>query len=215
MVYGGTLKVVLVLPEIPAVDQLHCRICHGYIRRRERRRRHPRRHDEFFAGFFLHTSIRLHHSQQPLPGQWVPSDGSHRRVVPDSLVEIVFLSQGVQVLGDVFATDIFLSCRGTVFERVRRDLESANGVVGHHTTIDAGARPSSAEVGAGLQDEEGMGRVDGEVGLCGNEAKPTCRVLEIGAETGGRVAGTLPAPTIITFGMTYVGWLLVGIYQTD
>lgn len=55
-----------------------------------------------------------------------------------------------------------------------------------------------------------MGRVDGEVGLCGNEAKPTCRVLEIGAETGGRVAGTLPAPTIITFGMTYVGWLLVG-----
>lgn len=79
----------------------------------------------------------------------------------------------MEVLGDVLAADIPFSRRGAVSERMGRDLEGTNGVVGHHTTVDAGARPGATEGGARLEDEEGVGGVDGKVGLCGNEAKPT------------------------------------------
>lgn len=106
----------------------------------------------------------------------------------------------MQVFGDVFAADIVLGSRGTVSERVGRYLEGTDGIVGYHATVYAGTRPGTTKDGAGLEDDESVSGVDGEVCLCSNEAEPAygdvridC-IVEIEAEA-------LPAPTTITFGM--------------
>lgn len=85
----------------------------------------------------------------------------------------------MQVLSDVFAADVVFGGRRAVSERVGRYLKGADGVVGYHVTVYAGTRPGTTKGGAGLEDDESVGRVDGEVGLCGNEAEPAYRDVRV------------------------------------
>lgn len=66
------------------------------------------------------------------------------------LVEIVLFCQLVKILRNIFATDIFFCCWGSVLKGAGGDLEGTGGVMGYHATVNTGARPCSTESGCRL-----------------------------------------------------------------